>query len=80
MQGFEAKKKFLRAFSFPFLSTASLLRTSILRARNPNANRTRLRWLEGKGVNHYTTPIATMQSQNAVFKPNVEKKAIKGYA
>ena len=66
MQGFQAKKRLLHAFSFPSSEYCVYTPyTSIPLVRNPSAN---LRWLEG---DHYTTPIATMQCQNAVFKLNV---------
>ena len=71
MQGFQAKKRLLRA-SFPFRGIPSILRILPFHTFTAQAqNRSRLRWLEGECVNHYTTPIAAMQCQNAVFKQNV---------
>ena len=71
MQGFQAKKD----CSMHFLPISKCCvytpYTSIPRVCNPSVNRTLLRWLEGKRVNRYTTPIAAMHCQNAVFKPNV---------
>ena len=71
MQGFEAKKRLLSAYLSSILYT---LYSSITRIRNPSANWTRVRWLEAGHDNHYTTQLATMQWQNAVFKPNVREK------
>ena len=78
MQGFKAKKIAL-CISFPasvyFVYTPY---TSIPHDRNPSANRTRVRRLESKHANHYTTQTATMKKQNVVFKPNVREKGNKG--
>ena len=69
MQGSQAKKKIAPCISSPILRhSVHTPYTSIPRVQSPSANRTRLRWLEGEHVNHYTTPVAPMQCQNAVFK------------
>ena len=66
MQGFEAKKRLLRAYFFPVTYTPY---SSIPRNCNPSANRTQERWLEAEHDNHNTVLLATMQSQNVVFNP-----------
>ena len=78
-QGFQAKKKISPCISFPASEYCIYTSyASIPCVRNPSANWTRLRWLEGERLNHYTMSIAGMQCQNAVFKPNVCKKGNRG--
>ena len=72
---FWSKRKIALCIFFPISKYCIYtVYTSIPHVRNPSATRTPLWWLEGERVNHYTTPIATMQWQNAVSKPNVWEK------
>ena len=81
MQGFEAKKRLLRAFSFPFLSTGSILRIFLF-----HAFLTKVRigpCCDGWKANTLTTTLRQSQQCNdkmPYLNQMYKKKAMEGYA
>ena len=63
------EKAMARVWAFAWLAST---------IRNLSTNPTRVRWLEGERVNHYTMQLATMQWQNVIFKWNAWEKGNTG--